>query len=204
MSKGRNTKSRKGARVASIIIRIFGLVFLVSGGVMTFITYNFLETAVPTTGTVVSISKNYSDDGGVTYQPTIRFIDNNGNKHQAETFISSSEYNYPIKSDVDILYDPQNPSSMRLDNWFETWGFGAIFLGVGFGMLIIASIVGRFNRKTPKSATSSKSRRKSTRDANDGYVQMELEERPEDHLRETEYIPTIRRDNSGPTIRRSR
>jgi len=204
MSKPSKTKNRKSGRVISIIFRIFGLVLLVVGAVLTFMTYDFLEHSISTTGTVRSIDKSYTDDGGATYRPTIRFLDNTGTKRGAETFISSTEYNYPIKSELDILYDERDPTSLRLDNWFETWGFGIIFLGASIVPLFIASILGRVSREKTGDKPSVKSRRKPTRETNDGYMQMELLEDPEDHRRETDYTPSIRRDNLGPTIRRSR
>lgn len=196
--------NRKNTRIVGIVFRIVGLIFLMVGAVLTYMTYDFMEYSVATTGTVISVSENYSDDGGVTYRPTIRFVDNTGSKRQAKTFISSSGYNFPIKSDVDILYDTRDPTSLRLDNWFETWGFGIIFLASGIVPLFIASIVGRSGSQKSRNKPAVKARRAPTREANDGYVHMELEELPEDHLRETNYVPAVRRDNSGPTIRRRR
>lgn len=59
-------KKNKGARVIKIVFRFIGLAFLVGGGVLVFITYDFMDNALPATGSVVSVEVNYGDDS-VTY-----------------------------------------------------------------------------------------------------------------------------------------
>ena len=189
-------KNRSGARVVKIVFRIMGLSFLVVGGILTFLAYDFMDNALPTTGRVESVEVNYNDDS-VTYKPTIRFIDYAGRKQFGETFMSSSSYNFEVGSNVDILYDIRNPESLRMDTWLATWGFGVIFLVGSIVPFGITSIIGRFAERRTKPAP------KPIRTA--GQDEEEMIEIPartkgliaresrSDHERETTYTPTVRR-----------
>lgn len=199
-------------RIAVIVLRGFGFLFLAVGGFLTYLTYDFMDWALPETGSVVSIETNYDDDGGVSYKPTIRFVDYTGNKQRGETFMSSSGYNYDIGQKVDIYYDTRDPSSIRIDSWFSLWGFGFVFMGISVVPLLIAMIVSRAGRKKMESSTAErqretpvKVRRRAhtpSRDDDDGYVNMPSEETAEEHDREMNYRPTVRRGRNTPTIRR--
>jgi len=190
------SNTNKGAKTAKTILRIIGLLFLVAGGVFTFFAFDFVDNALPTTGTVVSVEVDYSDDG-VTYQPTIRFIDFEGRKQSGETFMASSNYDFEVGSKVDILYDIREPSSLRMDTWFAKWGLGAIFMAGSALPFFISGLIGRFSR-TKKPAKPRRAR-PAARDEEEmvriparvkGLIARESRE---DHERETNYAPTVRR-----------
>lgn len=194
-------KSKSGARVAKIVFRIIGLIFMVVGGVLTFLTYDFMGNALPTTGRVESVEVNYNDDN-VTYKPTIRFINYAEREQLGQTFMSSSSYNFEAGSNVDILYDIRNPESLRMDTWFATWGFGVIFLLGSIVPFSIASIIGRFAGRQTKPAPKREPKRIRTA----GQDEEEMVEIParvrglvsresrSDHEREKNYTPTVRRN----------
>lgn len=196
------TKSRKGANTVRIIFFVVGLVFLAVGGGITYFTYEFMDNALPATGTVVSVEVNYGDDS-VTYKPTIRYIDYNNEKQSGETFLSSSSYNYKVGTKVDIFYDLRDPSSLRMDTWFATWGFGVIFLIGAVVPLTVAYIIGKVtNRnKKPKAVRTSRSRQRTQPDDEEEMIEFEgrvkglkSRESISDHERETSYTPTVRRN----------
>lgn len=198
-------------RVFVIVVRGFGLLFLGIGAFLTYLAYDFMDYALPATGSVVSIETSYSDDGA-TYQPTVRFVDYTGNKQRGVTFLSSSGYNFDIGEKLDIYYDTRDPTSIRLDSWFEIWGFGYIFMGVSLIPLIAASLISRAGRKKMVTTTADRERdehpkirrkpREPSRDEDDGYVNLPTTETEEEHERELNYRPTVRRGRNTPTIRR--
>ena len=140
-------KSSIGARVVKIGLRIMGLIFLVAGAILTFLTYDFMNNALPATGRVTSVEAITGDDS-VSYKPTIRYVDWEGRKQSGQTFMSSSGYNFDIGENVDILYDIRKPELLRMDTSFATWGFGLMLLGASVVPFVIASvIVGFVGRK---------------------------------------------------------
>jgi|LGVF01.2.fsa_nt_gb hypothetical protein len=199
-------KSKNGTRVFKIIFRILGFMFLIAGAVLTFLAYDFMNNALPVTGRVVSVEVISSDDG-VSYKPTIRFVDWEGRKQRGQTFISSSKYNFDIGEDVDILYDIRDPKLLRMDTWFATWGFGLIFLGASVIPFIIAGIVGRAGGRKVKAKPKRKPRRaRAVTQVEDDQTEEDMIEIPartkglisresrSDHERETNYTPTVRRN----------
>lgn len=205
-------KAKKKNRVIILVMRSLGLVFLGVGAFLSYQTYDFMDNALPATGTVVSVEKSYSDDGGVTYKPTIRYIDWNQNKQRGETFLSSSGYNFPLGSKQNIYYDLRDPASIRLDSWFEIWGFGVIMMAASIIPLFISFIISWASRdKSPTTAVEEmrerperfrRPERAPSREPDDGYINMESNETPEEHEREQNYRPTVRRGRDVPTIRR--
>ena len=184
-------KSKKSpGRLVGLIFSLIGLVFLGVGGALTYSTYNFMDNALSTTGQVVNVSSDYSD-GSTTYQPTFGYVGYDGEKHQGTTFLSSSSYNFRIGEKMEILYDTRDHSSVRLTGWFSTWGFGILFMGAG----AIPLLIGLFIRKLSKPTTVKRIRRTNAEsdERPEKYVTLESPESEEDHRRETEYNPTVRR-----------
>ena len=194
-------KVNHGIKTVKIVLRFFGLAFLIGGGVLTYLTNDFMNNALPATGNVVSVEVSYNDDS-VTYRPTIRFTDYAGRKQRGQTFMSSSSYNFGIGSKVHILYNVENPENLRMDTWIATWGFGIILIAASIVPFGIASFIGRIGSRNTVNRRSRIPR--TTR-----FIDPEEEEMIEisskikglvsresrsDHERETNYIPTVRRN----------
>ncbi|HIP24481.1 MAG TPA: DUF3592 domain-containing protein [Rhodobacteraceae bacterium] len=133
--------SKRAARIIPVLVVLFGLVFATVGGGLTYFSYTFSQTAISTSGVVTDIEVNWSSNSSSsssspTYKPTISFFDKSGTEQSAQTFLSSSSYNYPIGTKLRILYNPENPSSLRIDSWFALWGFGLIFLMTGLLIML--------------------------------------------------------------------
>jgi len=130
------TKTKNKRNIVGIVVIIMGLIFATIGGGFTVFSYTFSQTALATSGVVTDIEVNWSSSSNSsssspTYKPTISYFDQNGAEQSAQTFLSSSGYNYRIGTKLQILYNPEDPSSIRIDSWFALWGFGLIFFVVG-------------------------------------------------------------------------
>lgn len=186
----KKTKGKSG-RFIGLIFTLIGLIFFAVGAALTYSTYDFMNSALTTTGQVISVDSSYTD-GTTTYQPTFTYFDTEGKKHQGTPFISSSSYNFDIGAKMDILYDSRDPTSVRLNGWFSTWGFGILFMISG----IIPILIGGFIRKLGKKNAVRRIRHTQPEpdDRPDKYVTLDSPESEEDHRRETEYTPTVRRN----------
>ena len=148
--------NKKILRWFGIFVVLLGLVFTAVGGGLSYASYSFTRTAVPTSGVVTDVEVNISSNstrsgsGGATsftYRPTISFFDKKGNPHKAQTYLSTSGYNYPVGTKLRIFYNPDDPGQLRLDNWFALWGFGLIFLVLGLFFLIGGLLFLKFSKK---------------------------------------------------------
>lgn len=186
---------KKSAHFAIYILAFMAFVFISIGGAFSYFSYDFSNYAIATTGTVVNVEASYSD-GSTTYKPTIAYVDYNGDKRSGQTFLSSSTYNFSRGSMVDILYDTRDTQSLRMDSWFALWGFGLIFLITGLVLAGIALVIKRASGKSRRGSSASRSRQpESTSAAKYSYSSNSADdfESEEDHRRETEYKPTVRR-----------
>ncbi|MBL4806148.1 MAG: DUF3592 domain-containing protein [Rhodobacteraceae bacterium] len=131
-------KMKLSPRSITIIVLLVGLLFITSGASITYFSHQFTRIAIATTGVItnvdVSRSSNGSGSTSYTYMPTISFVDEQGIAQSARTPTSSHKYNLPIGTEMDIRYNPYDPSRIKLDKWFDLWGFGALFLAIGFGI----------------------------------------------------------------------
>ncbi len=134
--------SPRGVIFARWIIGALGGIFLLIGAGLLVSSYNFYNNALYATGTVVSVEVNNSSDG-TTYRPTLRYLDYRGQKQRGTTFLSSSGYDFEVGEKMEILYDMRDPTSIRINNWLELWGLGAIFATVGGVVVLGAMVIGR-------------------------------------------------------------
>ena len=192
-------KSKNGARVFKLIFRIMGLIFLIIGAILTFLTYDFMNNALPASGRVTAVEVITGDDS-VSYKPTIRYLDWQNRKQSGQTFISSSSYNFDIGARVNFLYDVRNPELLRMDTWIATWGLGLIFLAGSVIPILIAGVAGRMVGRKEK-AKRKPHRTNAAAPKEDDIVRIPARtkglfsrESRSDHERETSYIPTVRRN----------
>ncbi len=154
-------QTKKGnAKVAVYILAFMALTFSIVGGAFLYYSSDFVANAHEVSGTVMDVSVT-NNEGTIIYKPTISYMDINGTKQTGQTFLSSSNYNFPRGTKLNILYDPRDPSTVRMNSWFGLWGFPMIFLGIGITLAVIAIIVA-FNLKKskPSAARGESSRQK--------------------------------------------
>ncbi|WP_458792691.1 DUF3592 domain-containing protein [Yoonia sp. MH D7] len=134
-----SNKNQLSAGTTTLIAFVVGLVFIAVGASMTYSSYTFTRTAITTNGTVTYVkeSRSSNSNGSIkdNYMPTISFFDDQGRPQSAQTPVSNQDYNFPLGTELSILYSRDNPSQIKLNKWFELWGFGTVFLATGFGIL---------------------------------------------------------------------
>jgi hypothetical protein len=120
-----------------LLFALIPLIFVGVGGYMMVDAIRFSGIAEKTVGIVIDLDVD-SDSDGTTYTPVFRFVDSRGSTHSGRTHIASSEYDYAIGAEEEILYDPGAPEDgVRINGIFSLWGLPAIFLGVGLIVFIV-------------------------------------------------------------------
>lgn len=93
-------------------------------------------------------NKNKRGDLLTLYLATITFTDEQGGPQRAPILPGHQDNNFPIGTEMDIRYNPYDPSHIKSDRWFDLWGVGAIFLMVGFGIFAYVVFARQQNKKT--------------------------------------------------------
>ncbi len=123
----------------SWLVLIIGL-GLLGGGYYVGKSVFILETIGQTAAGQVTGLKANSDSDGTTYAPIIRFQTNQGNDITFTSNYSSNPPSYKSGDDVQILYDPDNPSgNVMIDAGWMNWLIpvilslcGLLFCGIIF------------------------------------------------------------------------
>jgi len=95
----------------------------------------FVAGAEQARGEVISVESRRDSEGDVTYKPTIRYQRSDGRVFEAETYMSSSGYDFDRGHQVDILYSYVDPYEVRINTFFSLYGLGLIFGSFGAGFL---------------------------------------------------------------------
>ncbi len=182
------------AKVIKWVFSGVGAVIMAVGAVLLFVTADFMSNAEPVIGTVVSIDI-VTNNQSRTYRPTIRFLDNTGQKRRAQTFLASTSYNFDTGEKLDIFYDTRDPSSIRLNSWFSLWGMGIIFAATGLITIITGQIIASaLGRKLLATATGRPAQPRTAPEKSRKYA----------HVTQHDRTPPSVRRNTNPTVRRRR
>ncbi len=114
---------------------IIGAACLISGFFMIIDTITLLNTSQKTMATVV----DYYIQGEV-YYPIFNFLDSSGLKITAQCIDGSTNRMYYIGQIVPIIYNSNNPSTVRVNNLVNIW-LGPLFLA-GMGALYMILLLG--------------------------------------------------------------
>ncbi len=100
-------------------------------------TQRFMGNAQRVMGTVTDVKESRSYENTietVTYQPTFSFQTSDGVTHSASTQVASTNRNFPIGSQQQILVNPDMLDQVRMPG-FWVWGFSVIIIvfGLVFG-----------------------------------------------------------------------
>jgi uncharacterized membrane protein YidH (DUF202 family) len=141
-------KKKLNPSLAAILIGI-GLI------IMSVYTFNktdkFLDKATETKGVVVDVyikqhSKTDSDKKNhkPEYCPVIKFATEDGDTLEFKSTSGSTNFDYyKTGKEVDVLYDPDNPSNARIKNSKQTTKTSS-FIMIGVGILVIVGGVFKF------------------------------------------------------------
>jgi hypothetical protein len=92
-----------------------------------------------TTGIVVRVPTRWSS-GVLVFSPDVEFIDGQGNKHLCKYGYGLSWNEWPIGSQLDVVYDPHDPtnSAIALSRAFIVMWAILIILFLAFGFFQVA------------------------------------------------------------------
>lgn len=129
----------KFVRNICIAFTVIGAILLVLGLIWIYQTQNFLGRCLETKGVVIDLSWRYDSEGNPSAYPVFQFV----NQRTAEEITVWSETrsyppSYHLGQEVNILYDPENPTNAVIKSFLNIWlgplivtGLGGIFSTVG-------------------------------------------------------------------------
>ena len=127
------------------IFAAVGSLLLVASAVLLYRDSSFAAEAEMAEGRVLTLERNVSRerrDGGtstsITYTAIIEYTDQGGQRHEMAETISSNPPRLSIGQEVRVLYDPANPASAVVDDF---WGRKGAVTIVGF-LAVIFTILG--------------------------------------------------------------
>ncbi|MGB0505912.1 MAG: DUF3592 domain-containing protein [Pikeienuella sp.] len=85
-----------------------------------------------------------------TYRPLVKFTDGDGLTHMKKTDIASQKFGYAVGTQVRILFNHQNPKTVRVNTFFSLWGKAAMHLILGLVFSVSGALFLR-RTKTPAS-----------------------------------------------------
>ncbi len=196
------TDRRRGHGAARWVGRIVPLGLLLAGLYLMNDARVFLKDAASAEGEVVSVNISTSRDSetgaiSYSYRPNIQFTTADGRSRVSPTHISSSNYDYAVGTRLAVLYDPANPSDLRIDSFWSLWLLPGMFTIFGAMFLVLFGVLGVGTRKRRAGAGSAETAPELPPEAPEappdaprsppGYRKPRRENRYED------YPPTVRR-----------
>lgn len=119
-------------RALVLVPTLIGLLFFFLGAFFLLDNLRFVSTAQPAQGRIEDwvVRRSSTGDHASTYYPRVRFQTPQGRPME---FVSNSGDNamVHISHDVDVLYDPLDPSRARIDSIGNLWALPAIFTLLG-------------------------------------------------------------------------
>ena len=128
---------------------VVGPILLIMALILTLRTENFLRRCIHVPGTidknVLVVERN--DDGSVktTYAPVFTFYGNDGRTYTVTSSNSSAPPEFAAGQKVEVLYEPSDPATARIDSFLQLWttpmvlavlGVISSFVGYGFVLLL--------------------------------------------------------------------
>jgi len=104
-----------------------------------FSTRAFVASAVSASGGVIELEEGTGAEGRDTYAPRVRFQTEDGKTYEFTSHVTSDRGTYHIGEDVQVLFNPQDPSDARIRTFLQVWGFTIGFAGVG----VVLGVLGR-------------------------------------------------------------
>lgn len=112
----------------------------------TYTSIMFYTTGIPVEATVVRLTSSHSSEGGTTYSPVFRYTVD-GQEYEYESVNSSYPPSHEVGEVETLLYDPENPSRARQNNFWELWLIPCIMCPISFGMVILSIGIPFFVRR---------------------------------------------------------
>lgn len=135
---------------AKLVVIGVTLLFLVLGIAIGLDTWQFRQGSVPATAEIISMRAEYDsikDRNGfskdtVSYYPTVRFVDNHGDKYEVEVEQPLSDLTAKVFDKIAIRYFLENPAWVRLDyGLLRDWLFSGLIIATGIIFLVSHSFL---------------------------------------------------------------
>lgn len=122
-------------RVFGSIFGGIGSIFAITGIIVAVNTRSFVVTSVKAPGTVTSFIRSSK-----VHYPVVKFTPSSGDPITFESNSGSNPPAFKQGQQVEVLYNPQQPSSAMINSWGELWLLPIIFTAMGSLFLLIGGI----------------------------------------------------------------
>lgn len=124
-----------------VVANLAAVVMAAVGAYFAYTSYQLVRGGQTTTGTVIDLDVSSSDDGGDTYAPIVEYTVG-GQTYSFNTRNYSGPPAYHIGQQVTVLYDPANPKTVRINNFWELWLLPGILCPAA--LILAAATTGAF------------------------------------------------------------
>ncbi len=130
------------------IFTFLGVLFIGIGGFIWHGNTQFQQRALVTKGRVIDMRASRSDDGTV-YYPVVSYRLRDGALRQLESSVGTNPPRFQVGDEVEVLYDPQKISDVRLkaDVEFVILPIALMVGGAVFAMVGVGILAGKFYPK---------------------------------------------------------
>ena len=126
----------------TLFVNLFFAAFCLWGAYAASVSWKLQTAGEVTTGTVTRLEESKTSEGYCClYTPVVEF-QANGQNYSFENGSASDSVDYTVGSDVNVRYDPENPSTAQIDNVIERWLFPVLIIP---SMIFAALIVNFFS-----------------------------------------------------------
>ena len=125
---------KKSMKIISTILLLTSIILLGLAAYFYTKQENFIETSIKTSGVVIGLEESTSSSSSsssISYAPTVKYQDAEGNEYVFTSNISSSPPSYDVGEEVIIMYNPNNPSDAQIKSIFGQWIIVWILGGIG-------------------------------------------------------------------------
>jgi hypothetical protein len=100
-------------------------------------TNNFVRSAVSAPGTVTGLAEEPDEHNQSTlYAPVFAFVTRDGRTQSVTSSVYSNPADYHVGDQVTVLYSPADPTTARINSFWQTWFLPAFLaiMGACFAM----------------------------------------------------------------------
>ena len=133
-----------GSAIGGLIFLLVGLGMLGFGGYSYLNTRNQMEAWGHTEGEIISFSRYSDSDGGDLTVPMVRYQTEDGEEFTAEPYQERNTTvdvtGYRVGDTVEVIYNPDNPRDMFINDFMHVWFVPALMGGMGGLFSLIGAI----------------------------------------------------------------
>ena len=104
------------------------------------------KIGIKTMAKVVNIIEQHGTDSEgystTSYYPELEFADADKKTHRFQGNVGGGKRKFKIGQEVEILYDPGDPSKAQMKSFGAQWLMPVVLMGVGV-MLVVGGVIGR-------------------------------------------------------------